>query len=93
MQINTEQQWIRESTDDKKSFIIIPQNLKADSEEEYQYYVSFVRMYYFSLVRILLMRRTITPYGKFIYGWELFRCLNALLSSIFFILSISGNFK
>lgn len=73
--------------DSRQSFKHFGYNLKIDSSEEYEYYVPFDRLGALSFVRLLLLRSTVLPFGTFIFVWETFRSVFALLSSILFLVN------
>lgn len=73
--------------EDVKSFRNFGYNLRTDSDEEYEYYVPFDRYGIFSFIRIVLLRTTILPYGKFLFCWEVSRSIFALTSATLFVIN------
>ncbi|KAF2892501.1 hypothetical protein ILUMI_13673 [Ignelater luminosus] len=73
-----------------KSFRKFGYNLPVDSFEEYDYYVPFDRLDMFSFVQYFLMRSTILPEGRFMFRWEICRCICAVLSGILFPINEVG---
>lgn len=77
----------------QNSFCKFGYNLPKDSLEEYEYYVPFDNLEALSFFRILLLRITIMPSGRFLFFWEAFRSIFALISSVFFVINPIGTCK
>lgn len=73
--------------EDVKSFRSFGYKLGIDTDEEYEYYVPFDRCGIFSFIRIVLLRNTILPYGKFLFCWEVSRSMFALISATLFVIN------
>lgn len=73
------------------SFFVFPRNMEPNSFMEYEYYIPFDRSVFFGWTKALLMKRTVVPYGQFIYGWEISRAVFAVLSAILFTLPTTNS--
>lgn len=71
----------------EKSVYNFGYNLPPDSYEEYDYYISFDKIYPFNFLRYFLLRSTFLPQGMLLVIWECSRCVIVVISNILYFMS------